>query len=222
MAEQKQCGVASKLPLPGAVMRPEQAAATLSLWEQLCKVQEHPAFRSLLVDLQLGRNEMRERMRGERDPAKMREYRIRALMAGLPNDVLLTWGGLAKSAMRVKQAADQADAERKAAGDTETQAPPAPQGFDSEQEAAEARATGMALDELVSTPGWAYFSMLLAAHAWALDFFIAHCHEGDVAFYQEARRQVVGVLTNVQAAIDRGVDATAWLSAKAEREKETE
>ena len=83
------------LPLPGAVIRPTQADATLSLWDRLCAVQQHPAWLGLRAGRTDVLNELRRSMRGAKTQEAIQALRLRHVAASLPTDVLMTWGGMA-------------------------------------------------------------------------------------------------------------------------------
>lgn len=198
------------LPLPGAVIRPTQADATLSLWDRLCAVQQHPAWLGLRAGRTDVLNELRRSMRGAKTQEAIQALRLRHVAASLPTDVLMTWGGMAIASAKQKQGGPQAPYE------------PSDADFKDANDAEAARAEGVALDALVKLDGWKDFALLLAAHAWALDFLIANGPEAATGFCQTAMRDVVQMLVDIQGAIDRGVDAAAWLSWQAEREQEAQ
>jgi len=206
----KQPTPACPLPLPGADMRPAQAKATLDLWGRLAAVKGHKAFGALRKMQDLIRRAMQDEVRGVSDPNTMRTYRARHAAAGMLDRMMATFEGIADRAAALVTATGNAAA-------TPIHVP----FYSDEKAATRDRDTAIALDELVNLPGWRDISLCLCTAAWVFDSLILSGAPGDEVFYQEARARIVDMFTtDVQAAIDRGVGASAWLSAKAEREKE--
>lgn len=197
---------ACEIPLPGMLMTDEQKRVALDWWEKLCDVQRDPAYQAKRVDWQEAKVAALSGLLGATDGERIAAQRLRSVLADLPDQVLTTWGGLALAAARQTEEPAQ---ER------------VPATFRTPDAAAAALNTGAAFERLTEREGWKILSILLAGFAWALAWCIGHCKAGDEPFYIEARRQVVQMFNEIQAAIDRGVDAVAWLKDAAEREKET-
>lgn len=214
---------ACQLPLPGATVRPEQAKAMLDLWGRLAAVKGHRAWGAICQQQELIRLALQDTVRGVTDPDTLRRYKARHAAAGILQGVLATLGGMAGESAAVVAEQERRVAQAKLAAER-GEAVPA-QGtvpfYPSEDGATKDRNTAIALDELVTLPGWRDLSLFLCAAAWVFDQMIIYGAPGEEVFYQEARARIVDMLTtDVQAAIDRGIGASAWLSAMAERDKE--
>jgi len=214
---------ACPLPLPGVPMRPDQARNMLDLWGRLAAVRSHKAWGALREMQDSIRQDLQGRVRGVSDPAMLRTCKARHAAAGVLDGLVSVLAGMAGDAAAVVTAEEVRARQEKAAAERgEASFPPAPVPFyGSEQAATQEHETAIALDELVNLPGWRDLSLFLCAAAWVFDQMIVHCTPGEEAFFQEARTRIVDMLTvDVQAAIDRGVGAAAWLSVEAERKKE--
>lgn len=192
------------LPLPGLDLTDETAEGVDALWAQLSAVHATPAYKALRMEWTGMEMRAALALLGARDGDSLTERRTLRSVATLPDAAMTLLGSLA---VRAKKRAKDGMRER--------------EGFETADEARQAQRAGEYFSAMCGLPGWPRFAGFLTAFAWACAWTLAWCKPDDAPMYRGARDQIVKLLTDVQSAIDRGVDATVWLE-KAAREQTEE
>jgi len=195
---------AYSIPLPGLDCDEQTGRAVEALWDRLLvPLQESEGFMRLKAQWAGLRQTESVQLIGARDTETFEARRLRQSVVMLPDDVLTLIGSLANMSRKASRQ------------------PRAPEGFGSKEDAEVALHEGRAAVAMTALPGWKVLSTVLGIFAWGSAWMLRHCAVADAKVYQELRNQIVGLLTSVQRAIDRGADAVAWLE-EAAREAQKE
>ena len=189
-------------PLPIVYMTREQQGAVIDCSNTMAALARTPGFKTF-------RNEWWEKytaalsgLRQIANTERVTELRNKASVAMLPETLISAIESFA-------QTAESTPAIRY------TRAPIA-----NEKDAIDALKKGEEADAMVKTVGWSQLSLLLAGMVWAADCLLPRVPAESVPYVREMHTHILTIFDEIQAAIDRGIVAAAWLTDVAERERE--